>query len=158
MTTKATPNDIEVVARDVVRKYFNKFGVFYSKNADNWLTEQFIAAMQTERERCAGIAETRIAKLANDGISEGNWHELEDVAHTIRNSELTDVEQGEKETPPADALKQAVTTMRQQALQWRINVCLVPPTQYSVADVYEECAELILKCFNVELEKQDLGR
>lgn len=60
--------------------------------------------------------------------------------------------------PPTAEVKQAVTTMRQQALQWRINVCLVPPTQYSVANAYDECAELILKCFNVEQEKQDLDQ
>lgn len=60
------------------------------------------------------------------------------------------------QSTPTDALKQVVTTMRQQASQWRKNVCLVPPTQYSVADAYEECAEMVLKCFNVEQEKQDL--
>lgn len=51
------------------------------------LARRIDAALKDRDERAAKIAEHKVARLAEVGISEGNWHELDEIAVAIRGEE-----------------------------------------------------------------------
>lgn len=108
---------------------------------------------EPSRETLEIVAEKIVSKLADTGYMnpEIALSAVGDIVEILR----TETPRNWPSTP-SDEVNQAVAEMRQQALRWRTNVCLVPQNQYSVARAYEECAEIVLKHLSATLSGDEV--